>query len=249
MAQTSTIEWTEATWNPVTGCTKVSPGCKFCYAERMAHRLQAMGQHRYRNAFRLTLQPDVLEAPLRWRSPRVIFVNSMSDLFHKDVPFDFIAKCFRVMEEASQHTFQVLTKRPERVAELADRLPWPTNIWIGTSIENADYTHRATSLRDVPGTVRFLSIEPLLGPIPRLPLKGIHWAIVGGESGPGARPMDGEWVREIRDQCLRKNVPFFFKQWGGTNKKRNGRTLDGRTWDDMPEGGVNDRLSANGVAC
>lgn len=236
MAQASTIEWTEATWNPVTGCTKISPGCRSCYAERMAHRLQAMGQDRYRNAFQLTLQPDALDTPLRWRSPRVIFVNSMSDLFHKDVPLDFIRRCFQVMEEASQHTFQILTKRTERVAELCAELPWPSNVWMGTSIENADYTWRVASLREVPATIRFLSVEPLLGPIRSLPLKGIHWVVVGGESGPGARPMQVEWVRQIRDQCLRKKVPFFFKQWGGTNKKRTGRTLDGRTWDEMPNG-------------
>jgi protein gp37 len=234
MAQTSTIEWTEATWNPVTGCTKISPGCKFCYAERMAHRLQAMGQERYRNAFQVTLQPDALEAPLRWRTPRIIFVNSMSDLFHKDVPLEHIKRCFAVMEAASQHTFQVLTKRPERVAELCDILPWPENVWMGTSIENVDYVWRAASLRDVPAKTRFLSVEPLLGPIARLPLKGIHWVIVGGESGPGARPMKVEWARQIRDQCIAKGVPFFFKQWGGTNKKRAGRILDGQTWDEMP---------------
>ena len=234
MAQASTIEWTEATWNPVTGCTKISAGCKFCYAERMAHRLQAMGQERYRNAFKLTLQPGALEAPLHWRTPRVIFVNSMSDLFHKDVPLDYIKRCFAVMEEASQHTFQVLTKRPERVAEIGAELPWPSNVWMGTSIENTDYLWRAMELREVPAQVRFLSVEPLLGPIPRLPLKGIHWVIVGGESGPGARPMKVEWVRQIREQCVSRGVPFFFKQWGGTNKKRTGRILDGRTWDEMP---------------
>jgi protein gp37 len=234
MAQASTIEWTEATWNPVTGCTKISPGCKFCYAERMANRLQAMGQTRYRNAFRLTLQPDALDTPLRWKKPRVIFVNSMSDLFHKDVPFEYIKRCFDVMKRASQHTFQVLTKRPERVAELGQDLPWPANLWMGTSVENADYLGRIDSLRDVPAKVRFLSVEPLLGPIPRLPLKGIHWVIVGGESGPGARPMKAAWVRHLRDQCLAAEVPFFFKQWGGTNKKRAGRLLDGRLWDQMP---------------
>ncbi len=234
MAQASTIEWTEATWNPVTGCTKISPGCKFCYAERMAHRLQAMGQLRYKNAFRLTLQPDALQIPLRWRKPRVIFVNSMSDLFHKDVPLDYIKQCFAVMKLGTQHTFQVLTKRPERVAELCDELPWPSNVWMGTSVENTDYLSRIHSLQQVPATVRFLSVEPLLGPIPRLPLKGLHWVIVGGESGPGARPMKAEWVRELRDQCVSKQIPFFFKQWGGINKKRTGRVLDGRTWDQMP---------------
>ena len=234
MAQASTIEWTEATWNPVTGCTKISPGCKFCYAERMAHRLQAMGQERYRNDFRLTLQPDALEAPLRWRMPRVIFVNSMSDLFHKDVPLDYIKRCFAVMEEASHHTFQVLTKRPERVAEIGSELPWPANVWMGTSLESVDYLWRVKELREVPAKIRFLSVEPLLGPIPRLPLKGIRWVIVGGESGPGARPMRVEWVRGIRDQCTKREVAFFFKQWGGTNKKKTGRTLDGQTWDQMP---------------
>ena len=234
MAQKSSIEWTEATWNPVTGCTKVSPGCKFCYAERMAKRLQAMGQKRYRNAFKLTLQPDALETPLRWKKPRVIFVNSMSDLFHKDVPLDYIQRCFEVMEQASQHTFQVLTKRPERVVELADKLPWPDNVWMGTSVENKDYVWRIHELRKVPAKIRFLSVEPLLGPIPNLPVKDIQWVIVGGESGPGARPMQPEWVIQIRDRCQRFDVPFFFKQWGGVNKKRTGRKLDGQTWDGMP---------------
>lgn len=235
MAQSSTIEWTEATWNPVTGCTKISPGCKFCYAERMANRLRAMGKDRYSNGFKLTLQPDALDAPVRWKKPRVIFVNSMSDLFHKDVPLEFIRDCFQIMKAASQHTFQVLTKRPDRTAELAEQLPWPPNVWMGTSVENAEYIHRIRSLRNVPAKVRFLSVEPLLGPIPRLPLAGIHWVILGGESGPGARPMQEEWVIQIRGQCLKRGVPFFFKQWGGTNKKRTGRLLEGQTWDEMPE--------------
>lgn len=234
MAQASTIEWTEATWNPVTGCTKISPGCKFCYAERMAHRLKAMGQDRYRNAFKLTLQPDALEAPLKWKSPRVIFVNSMSDLFHKDVPSEYIQQCFDVMRRASQHTFQVLTKCPERVAEMNGEIDWPKNVWMGTSVESVDYLDRVRSLQKTVAKIRFLSVEPLLGPIARLPLKGIHWVIVGGESGPGARPMQPEWVRQIRDQCIAKSVPFFFKQWGGVNKKRTGRKLDGRTWDELP---------------
>jgi len=235
MAQNSTIEWTEATWNPVTGCTKISPGCKFCYAERMANRLKAMGQKRYRNGFRLTLQPDALDVPLRWKRPRMIFVNSMSDLFHKDVPTMFIQKCFAVMQQAKQHTFQILTKRPERTAELAKSLNWPDNIWMGTSVENADYTSRIHNLRKVPARIRFLSVEPLLGPIPRLPLSGIHWVIVGGESGPGARPMKQEWVTQIRDRCEKFNVPFFFKQWGGVNKKKTGRTLEGKVWNGLPE--------------
>lgn len=193
-----------------------------------------MGQERYRNAFRLTLQPDALEAPLRWRVPRVIFVNSMSDLFHKDVALEYIKQVFSVMKQASQHTFQVLTKRPERAAELGSELPWPKNVWMGTSIESIDYVWRVRALKDIPAKIRFLSVEPLLAPISRLPLKGIHWVIVGGESGPGARPMKVEWARQIRDQCIAKGVPFFFKQWGGTNKKRAGRVLDGRTWDEMP---------------
>ena len=234
MAQASTIEWTEATWNPVTGCNKISPGCKFCYAERMSYRLQAMGQKRYRNAFELTLQHSALETPLRWRKPRVIFVNSMSDLFHEGVPDEYIKRCFEVIEQATQHTFQILTKRPERVAELSRELPWPSNLWMGTSVENADYLWRIRELVKVPAKICFLSVEPLLGPIPRLPLKGIDWVIVGGESGPGARRMEIEWVRQVRDQCIAKSVPFFFKQWGGTNKKRAGRTLEGRTWDEMP---------------
>ncbi len=234
MAQASTIEWTEATWNPVTGCTKISPGCAHCYAERMAKRLQAMGQLRYRDAFKVTLQPDVLEQPLRWKRPRLIFVNSMSDLFHEDVTEDYIARCFAVMEEAGQHTFQILTKRPERAAELAPRLRWPSNVWMGTSVESAAYVRRIGFLARIPAAIRFLSLEPLLGPIPRLPLKHIHWVIVGGESGPGARPIDEPWVAQIRDRCHRFGVPFFFKQWGGTVKSRAGRMLDGRAWSEMP---------------
>jgi protein gp37 len=234
MAQDSAIEWTEATWNPVTGCTKISPGCKFCYAERMAKRLQAMGQPRYRDAFRLTLQPDVIEMPLKWKQPRLIFVNSMSDLFHKDVPLDYIQRCFAVMEQATQHTFQILTKRPERVARIAPEIPWPQNVWMGTSVENAEHMWRAHELARVPAQVRFLSVEPLLGPIPKLLLAGIHWVIVGGESGPGARPMREEWVIQIRDLCRKFEVPFFFKQWGGVQKSRTGRILEGQVWNEMP---------------
>jgi protein gp37 len=234
MAQNSSIEWTEATWNPVTGCTKISPGCKFCYAERMAKRLRAMGQQRYRDGFKLTLQPDVVDMPLRWKKPRVIFVNSMSDLFHKHVPLDYIQRCFDVMQQASWHTFQVLTKRADRLAAVAAVLPWPENVWMGVSVENADYLDRVRHLQTVPAHVRFLSVEPLLGPIPHLPLDGIHWVIVGGESGPGARPMDPAWVRDLRDQCQSANVHFFFKQWGGVQKSRTGRDLDERTWDEMP---------------
>ncbi len=234
MAQNSSIEWTEATWNPVTGCTKISPGCKFCYAERMAKRLQAMGQPRYADGFQLTLQQDLVELPLSWKAPRVIFVNSMSDLFHKDVPTEFIQRCFDVMERASQHTFQILTKRPERVLEVSGQLPWPKNVWMGTSVEDADYSWRSSVLSRTPAAIRFLSVEPLLGPIPRLPIKRIEWVIVGGESGPGAREMNPDWVRQIRDRCVSHEVPFFFKQWGGVQKSRTGRILDGRTWDEMP---------------
>lgn len=235
MAQCSTIEWTEATWNPVTGCTKLSAGCARCYAERMAKRLQAMGQERYRNGFKPTLQPDVLQVPVRWKRARMVFVNSMSDLFHKQVPAEFIAECFAVMERASQHTFQILTKRPERAGELADTLPWPRNVWMGTSVENARYTGRIDSLRQVPAVLRFLSLEPLLGPISSLSLDGIDWVIVGGESGPGARPMEAKWVLEIRDRCLEHRVPFFFKQWGGVLRSRAGRELEGEIWNQMPK--------------
>ena len=234
MATRSSIEWTESTWNPVTGCTKISPGCKHCYAERMALRLKAMGQHRYRNGFGVTLQPDALDEPTRWRKPRVVFVNSMSDLFHRDVPESFILRVFETMEQAPQHVFQILTKRSDRLLELMDRLPWPDNVWMGVSVESADYLDRVHDLRQVPASVRFLSVEPLLGPIPELPLDGIHWVIVGGESGPGARPMQPAWVKEIRAACRCARVAFFFKQWGGVNKKRAGRELDGRTWDAMP---------------
>jgi protein gp37 len=234
MAQASAIEWTEATWNPVTGCTKVSPGCKHCYAERMAKRLQAMGQPRYSAGFGVTLQPDLLDLPLRWRQPRLIFVNSMSDLFHDQVPLDYVRRVFGVMTQATQHRFQILTKRADRLADLAAELPWPENVWMGVSVENATYVPRIHRLLAVPAAVRFLSLEPLLGPLDRLPLDGIDWVIVGGESGPGARPMQPQWVRSIREQCRARGVPFFFKQWGGVRKGRHGRQLDGRTWDEMP---------------
>lgn len=234
MAQLSRIEWTDATWNPVTGCTKISPGCKHCYAERLAARLQAMGNSRYANGFSLTLHPDLVEEPLKWRQPRVIFVNSMSDLFHKGVPEKYIIRLFEVMEQAHWHVFQVLTKRPERVAQMATRLSWSPNIWLGTSVENQKYVSRISFLRKVPAAVRFLSIEPLLGPIADLVLTDIGWVIVGGESGPGARYMAPEWVRAIRDRCVGAGVPFFFKQWGGVHKSRYGRDLDGQTWDEMP---------------
>lgn len=234
MASNSSIEWTESTWNPVTGCTKISPGCAHCYAERMALRLQAMGQANYRNGFRVTTHEHALALPLRWRKPQAIFVNSMSDLFHDDVPLTFIQKVFAVMREAKWHRFQVLTKRSWRLVELAPFLPWPENVWMGVTVENTDYTGRINHLRKVEAAVRFLSIEPLLGPIPNLELSGIDWVIVGGESGPGARPMKTEWVSDIQRQSQQAIVPFFFKQWGGTNKKRAGRLLNGRLYNGMP---------------
>ena len=234
MATGSSIEWTEATWNPVTGCTKVSPGCKHCYAERMARRLHAMGQPNYRNGFRLTVHDAMLDLPLEWRRPRVVFVNSMSDLFHRDVPAPFVRRVFDVMQRASWHTFQILTKRSDRLLELSADLPWPPNVWMGVSVESAKYALRIDHLRETGAAVKFLSLEPLLGPLDALDLTGIDWAIVGGESGPKARPMDPLWVTGIRDQCRRAGVAFFFKQWGGPNKKRTGRTLEGRTWDEMP---------------
>jgi protein gp37 len=234
MALGSGIEWTESTWNPVTGCDKISPGCKHCYAERMAERLQAMGQANYRNGFELTLQPKMLELPLGWKKPQTIFVNSMSDLFHDDVPAEFIKRVFDVMARAHWHRFQVLTKRAERLAGLAPELAWTRNVWMGVSVESADYLWRIHHLRGTRAAVKFLSLEPLLGPVSTLDLRGIHWVIVGGESGFRARPMNEAWVVEIRQQCRRERVPFFFKQWGGVNKKKAGRLLDGRTWDEMP---------------
>lgn len=234
MALGSSIEWTEATWNPVTGCDKVSPGCKHCYAERMAERLQAMGQRNYRNGFALTLQPAMLELPLTWRRPKTIFVNSMSDLFHDEVPEAYIACVFDVMRRAHWHRFQVLTKRAERLAALSPYIVWPDNVWMGVSVESERYVPRIDALRSTGAAVRFLSLEPLLGPLPGLDLRGIHWVIVGGESGPRARRMEGDWVRDLRAQCQKAKVAFFFKQWGGTNKKRTGRVLDERTWDEVP---------------
>lgn len=234
MADRSAIEWTESTWNPITGCTKVSPGCKHCYAERMALRLQAMGQPNYANGFTLTLHEHVLELPLQWKTPRTIFVNSMSDLFHQDVPFEFLLKVFDVMRRAHWHQFQVLTKRAERLSELDSSLSWSPNIWMGVSVENQKYMHRIEHLRHTGAAIKFLSLEPLLGPLPNLDLSGIDWVIVGGESGPKARPLQQAWAVEIRDQCLEAGVPFFFKQWGGVRKKKAGRLLEGRTWDDMP---------------
>lgn len=234
MATQSRIEWTESTWNPLTGCTKISPGCKYCYAERMAKRLQAMNQPNYVNGFKLTMHEHVVEKPLEWKTPQVIFVNSMSDLFHKDVPLEFIQRVFDTMKRAHWHQFQVLTKRSERLAELSPYLEWTDNIWMGVSVENEKYTFRIDDLRKTGAKIKFLSVEPLIGPISKMNLRGINWVIVGGESGPGARPLEREWVVNIRDQCLKAKVPFFFKQWGGVQKKKTGRLLDGRTWDQMP---------------
>jgi protein gp37 len=234
MAINSAIEWTESTWNPLTGCTKISPGCKHCYAERMAWRLQAMGQANYVNGFNLTLHEEALTLPLRWKKPQTIFVNSMSDMFHLSVPREFILRAFNVMHQASWHRFQVLTKRSERLARLSAFLPWAENIWMGVSVENDSYAHRIDQLRKTDAAVKFLSLEPLLGPLDDLWLEGIDWVIVGGESGPGARPMNLDWVTSIRDQCTEARVPFFFKQWGGVRKKKFGRMLEGRTWDEMP---------------
>lgn len=235
MAVNSSIEWTESTWNPVTGCTKISAGCKHCYAERMAKRLKAMGQPNYVNGFELTLHESALELPLRWKKPQTIFVNSMSDLFHEDVPDTFILSAFDVMRRADWHRFQVLTKRSERIAEISPRLPWANNIWMGVSVENADTAFRIDHLRRTSAHIKFLSLEPLLGPLPNLDFSGIDWVIVGGESGPGARPMDEEWVIDLRRQCQRAGVSFFFKQWGGVQKKKAGRLLEGRTWDELPK--------------
>ena len=234
MATTSNIEWTEMTWNPVTGCTKVSQGCKHCYAERMAKRLHAMGSSRYRNGFKPTLHQDLVDIPKSWKKSRLIFVNSMSDLFQDVVPDDFIRRVFKTMQECPQHTFQILTKRGERLRTLGQSLPWPENVWIGVSVEDERVVGRIRDLACVPAKVRFLSCEPLIGPLMDLPLENIHWVIVGGESGPGARPMNSEWVESIHRQCHGANVPFFFKQWGGVRKDMTGRELHGRTYDEMP---------------
>jgi protein gp37 len=235
MSDGSAIEWTDATWNPVRGCTKVSPGCKHCYAETFAERFRGVPDHPFEQGFDLRLVPSALELPLKWRARRRIFVNSMSDLFHEGVPDEYIVRVFDVMRRASQHEFQVLTKRAERMARLAVSLRVPDHVWMGVSVESAQYTHRIDELRRVKAKVRFLSVEPLLGPIHRLNLRGIHWVIVGGESGPRARAMEAEWVQAIRDRCVASQVPFFFKQWGGVRKHVTGRVLDGRTWDEMPD--------------
>ncbi|PSN19445.1 hypothetical protein C7271_07255 [filamentous cyanobacterium CCP5] len=235
MSVKSEIEWTEATWNPTTGCDKISPGCKNCYAERFAERWRGIPGHPYEQGFDLKIWPERLEKPLSWKKPRKIFVNSMSDLFHESVPDEFIFNVFEVMKRAEWHQFQVLTKRPQRMLEVAENFhSLPSNIWLGVSVESQAWIWRVDVLKKVPAKIRFLSCEPLLGPL-KLHLQGIDWVIVGGESGFGARPMHEEWVRDIRDQCLDSNVAFFFKQWGGIQKKRNGRHLDGRTWDAFPK--------------
>ena len=230
----SKIEWTDQTWNPVTGCTKISSGCKNCYAERMVKRLKAIGQDNYRNGFEVTCHEHVLEKALHWKRSRKVFVNSMSDIFHKDVPIEFILKIFKMMNTAQRHTFQVLTKRSERLTELNSKLNWADNIWMGVTLENADYKNRIEDLSQCNAKLKFLSIEPLIAPIGEIDLTEIDWVIVGGESGPKSRPMEKDWVVEIRDQCIAAKVPFFFKQWGGTNKKKAGRMLDDRTWDESP---------------
>lgn len=234
MAHNSKIEWTDATWNPVTGCSKISIGCNNCYAERMAKRLKLMGQHRYRNGFQVTLHYDLVERPLRWHKPRRVFVNSMSDLFHDDVPFEFIKSVFETMEECQRHIFQILTKRSKRLLKIFPLLPWPQNVWMGVTLEHESVIDRLNDLRQIPSKVRFLSCEPLVSSLPNLSLEGIHWVIVGGESGPNARPMQLQWVESILYQCKREKVPFFFKQWGGVRKHRCGRTLRGRTYDELP---------------
>jgi protein gp37 len=234
MADKTGIEWTEATWNPVTGCDKVSPGCAHCYAEAFAERWRGVPGHPYEQGFDLRIWPQRLGQPLKWKRPRMIFVNSMSDLFHERIPDGFIGEVFAAMEEADRHTFQILTKRPERLLELADALPWPSNVWIGVSIENRRFVERADLLREVPAAIRFISAEPLLGPLEGLDLSDIHWLIAGGESGTRARAVKPDWIRELRDRCEEEDVAFFFKQWGGRTPKAGGRELDGRHHDAMP---------------
>lgn len=234
MVTIAKIEWTHSTWNPVTGCDKISDGCQHCYAERMARRLQAMGVANYRNGFDVTLHPEALLKPLSWKKPRLVFVGSMTDIFHKEIPLDFQKQIFSIMERTPQHIYQILTKRPGRMAKLATKLPWPDNVWMGTTVESARYLRRIDQLRRVPAITRWLSMEPLLGPTPELNLDGIHWVVVGGESGPGARPIHEEWILQILDHCRAQDVAFFFKQWGGLNKKKAGRLLQGRLYSEMP---------------
>ena len=246
MATNSSIEWTESTWNPVVGCTVISPGCTNCYAMRMARRLEAMGQPKYAGTTRMSggrpkwngtvrVDEESLKLPTTWRTGRMIFVNSMSDLFHDAVPLEFVQRVFETMTATPQHTYQILTKRAERLEELASELDWPKNVWMGVSVENPDYLYRIDHLRRTEATTKFLSLEPLLGPLENMNLEGMDWIIAGGESGPGARPMDPSWVRSIRDQCVTAETAFHFKQWGGVNKKQVGRVLDGKTWDEFPK--------------
>jgi len=234
MAANSSIEWTEATWNPLTGCTKISHGCSNCYAERLAKRLKAMGNPNYSRGFQVTMHPDSLELPLRWKKPSTIFVNSMSDLFHEDIPDDFIFQVFRVMGKAYWHQFQILTKRSARLHALNHSLQWTPNIWMGVSVESEDCSYRVNHLQSTDAYLKFLSLEPLLGNIHNLNLDNIDWVIVGGESGPKSRPLENSWVINIRNQCVEEDVPFFFKQWGGVNRQKTGRILEGRVWDEMP---------------
>jgi len=234
MALSSSIEWTDSTWNPVTGCTKISSGCANCYAERMALRLKTIGNPNYINGFSITMHEDMIDLPLKWKKARTIFVNSMSDLFHEDIPTEFIIRIFDVMRRARWHCFQILTKRSKRMLELSPQLPWMPNIWMGVTVEEQNYTYRIDHLQRTGANVKFLSLEPLLGPISSLCLEGINWVIVGGESGPKSRPIKESWAIDIRNQCQEKRVPFFFKQWGGINKRRAGRELEGRTWDELP---------------
>lgn len=238
MADNSAIEWTEATWNPVTGCHQVSPGCAHCYAKTFAERWRGVPGHPYEHGFDLQMWPHRLEQPLKWTRPRMIFVNSMSDLFHEGIPTDYIEQVFDVMGRAEHHTFQILTKRHERLAELASTLAWHPNVWIGVSIENRRFVHRADYLREVDAAVRFISAEPLLGPLETLDLTGIDWLIAGGESGPKHRPVKIEWLRDLRDRCAEHGVAYFFKQWGGHRPKSGGRLLDGQAWSEMPQARV-----------
>ena len=235
MSANSHIEWTHASWNPVTGCSRVSPGCAHCYAERMAHRLQKIGQAKYRNGFKVTLHEDLLSMPFKWKKPHHIFVNSMSDLFHKDIPDEFIFKVFGTMQKADWHVFQFLTKRSERLLSLSPKLVWPENIWAGVTTESDKQVSRMRDLQKVPAAVRFVSMEPLLSSISDFPTKNIDWIILGGESGPGARPMQKSWVIEIRNRCLANQIPFFFKQWGGVNRNKTGRLLEGKYYEEMPD--------------
>lgn len=234
MAENSKIEWTESTWNPVTGCTKISDGCANCYAEKLALRLKEMGQKKYSNGFNITLHPETINEPLKWKKPRMVFVCSMSDLFHKDIPSDFILKVFKTMNNAGRHIFQVLTKRPQRLLEIRNEINWTDNIWIGTTVESEKYAYRIKYIKDIPARVKFLSLEPLLSSVGNISLDGIDWVIVGGESGPVSRHVRKEWITDIKDRCEDNGIPFFFKQWGGVNRKKAGKELDGRTFTEIP---------------